>query len=142
MTLIEWDEDKHLVGVDEMDNLHQAFTLIVNSLGETKDSATFKALFIQLLEHTQEHFAIEDRIMQETGFADHFDHRTEHTRFLAEMNYINDKVQASEMAYGRAFIKDLPRWFHVHSLTMDRALAAHVNRTASDLPSPKIRKQL
>ncbi|WP_321449684.1 hemerythrin domain-containing protein [uncultured Cohaesibacter sp.] len=126
MTLIEWEEGRHLVGVDEMDSVHQEFTLIVNRLGETQDPSIFKSLFIQLLEHTQEHFALEDQLMEETGFRGFDEHREEHERVLKQMHYINEKVQAGNLDFGRAFVEDLPRWFDLHADTMDNALAVHL----------------
>nr|WP_319516618.1 hemerythrin domain-containing protein [uncultured Cohaesibacter sp.] len=126
MTLIEWEEGRHLVGVDEMDSVHQEFTLIVNRLGETQDPSIFKSLFIQLLEHTQEHFALEDQLMEETVFEGFDDHREEHERVLKQMHYINEKVQAGNLDFGRAFVEDLPRWFDLHADTMDNALAVHL----------------
>nr|WP_321982517.1 hemerythrin domain-containing protein [uncultured Cohaesibacter sp.] len=126
MALIEWEEGRHLVGVDEMDSVHQEFTLIVNRLGETQDPSIFKSLFIQLLEHTQEHFALEDQLMEETVFEGFDDHREEHERVLKQMHYINEKVQAGNLDFGRAFVEDLPRWFDLHADTMDNALAVHL----------------
>ena len=126
MALIEWEEGRHLVGVDEMDSVHQEFTLIVNRLGETQDPAIFKSLFIQLLEHTQAHFALEEQFMEDTGFRGHKDHRAEHERVLKQMHYINEKVQAGKLDFGRAFVEDLPRWFDLHADTMDTALASHL----------------
>ncbi|WP_319484536.1 hemerythrin family protein [uncultured Cohaesibacter sp.] len=133
MALIEWDEGKHLVGVEEMDDIHQGFTLIVNRLGETLDPSIFKSLFIQLLDHTQEHFAIEERIMEESGFNGCEEHRHEHARVLKQMSYINEKVQAGKIAFGRAFVEDLPRWFDVHAVMMDNALASYLKATGFEI---------
>ncbi|WP_119308530.1 bacteriohemerythrin [Cohaesibacter haloalkalitolerans] len=133
MALIEWDEGKHLVGVEEMDHIHQGFTLIVNRLGETLDPSIFKSLFIQLLEHTQEHFSTEEKLMEESGFHGCEEHRHEHARVLKQMSYINEKVQTGKIAFGRAFVEDLPRWFDVHAVMMDNALATYLKETGFEI---------
>ena len=130
MTLIEWDEGRHLLGVDEMDYAHQQFTLIVNRLGETMDPSIFRSLFIQLLDHTQEQFAFENRLMEETNFSRQVEHMAEHDSMLRQMHNTNEKVQSGKLDFGHAFVTSLPHWFNSHADSMDSLLAQHIKATS------------
>lgn len=128
MTLLLWQDDRHLLGVEEMDGTHKEFVDLVNRLGDMAEPDEFKLWFAELVAHTGAHFANEDRLMVESGFPALSEHRSEHNRILGQMTQINERVQRGIIVMGREYIKDLPQWFDLHAATMDSALAAHLKR--------------
>jgi hemerythrin len=116
-----------------MDNTHRQFIDLVNRLGQA-DNTQFPTLFEELEQHTQEHFEAENRLMQQTSFAASWEHRDEHLRLLGELAQIRRQVVKGRMLLARAYVRQqLPGWFHVHALTMDSALAAHLKQLQDNL---------
>nr|WP_244669204.1 hemerythrin domain-containing protein [Rhodobium orientis] len=131
--MLVWQEDRHRLGVDAMDETHLAFADLVNRLGTAADPAAFQALFAELCAHTEAHFAEEDRMMVESGFPALTEHRGEHRRVLGQLSQIGERVARGRISMGRAYVADLPSWFDLHAATMDSALAAHLKKTGIGL---------
>lgn len=126
MLLIDPADRRYRLGVDSMDVTHREFMDLVNQLGAADDEQ-FVILFQQLLEHTEAHFAAENRLMEEVRFPPIRIHMGEHQKVLGEMRRIGEKVEAGSLATGRAYVREhLPYWFREHAATMDSALAGCV----------------
>lgn len=124
--LIEDFDRRYLLGLPEMDDTHRQFVDIVNTMGEA-DKAGFIPLFEVLTKHTKAHFAAEERLMEASSFPATGEHREEHRRILGELERFGKRVAAGSILMGRAYvIQQLPRWFDLHAITMDSALAAHL----------------
>lgn len=135
MAIIEWCDEKFILGIDEMDNTHIEFIDLVNSM-ENTSNAEFICLFAHLLEHTRTHFEHENQLMIEYGFPAISEHRSEHERVLGEMTRFSRSIQHGLVAFGRSYVHDsLTQWFPLHAATMDSALAAHIK---ASLPSHKL----
>lgn len=114
------------VGNQSMDDDHQAFIDLLNQLAIASNTA-FAGLFLQLFEHCEQHFARENRLMQEHGFPAEGEHKGEHARVLGEFRQFKSQLDKGRLAFGRSFVKErLPQWFQLHAATMDSALAAHI----------------
>ncbi|SEH08717.1 bacteriohemerythrin [Candidatus Venteria ishoeyi] len=126
--LIQSFEQNYHLGVAEMDETHRQFVAQVNQLDAAPD-ATFSELFAELLKHTEAHFAAENELMKTSGFPPIHIHMGEHQRVLEAFKHFAAQVAAGDLSVGRAFIHEqIPRWFELHSRTMDSALAAHLKR--------------
>ncbi len=124
--LIDPADRRYHLGVESMDSTHQEFMDLVNRLG-TADDERFGALFRLLLEHTEAHFAAENRLMEEVKFPPIRIHMGEHQKVLEEMRRVGEKVAAGSLAAGRSYVREhLPYWFREHAATMDSALAGCV----------------
>lgn len=123
---IEDFETRYLLGVGAMDDTHREFVELVNRLC-VAGNVEFAILFDELERHTRAHFAAEDTRMQESGFPALREHRDEHQRVLGELEKLHQKVQRGSFLLARAYVQDqLPDWFHLHAMSMDSALAAHL----------------
>lgn len=121
-----------LVGYYAIDDDHQEFVSLLNQL-DVANNADFPALFRQLFEHTEQHFARENQLMQDYGFPAEDAHKGEHMRILGEFKQFQSKVDKGMVAFGRLFVREvLPQWFMLHTATMDNALAAYM-RTVSNV---------
>ncbi|MBT3059235.1 MAG: hemerythrin domain-containing protein [Candidatus Thiodiazotropha sp.] len=126
--LIENFEQRYLLGVDDMDNTHRAFVALVNRLGEA-GRQEFITLFADLVTHTREHFAQEDRWMETSDFPAIREHTDEHQRILGELDRFAQRVASGSILIARSYItQQLPLWFDLHAKTMDSALASHLKK--------------
>lgn len=125
MTLLETN-DSTTLDYDPIDRDHQEFIDLLNRL-DAAGNADFPALFGQLFEHTERHFALENQLMEQFGFPVASEHKGEHLRVLGEFKQFNQRIEKGLIAFGRSFVRErLPQWFELHVTTMDSALAAHI----------------
>ena len=80
MPALVWSSDYEL-GLAPMDETHREFVDLVNRITEAGDAGLLAGLD-ELILHTVEHFAQEDRWMRESGFPPVHCHQTEHERVL------------------------------------------------------------
>lgn len=133
MGALAFIDERHALGVAEMDATHREFVALAAELAAA-DDARFPARYAALLEHTRAHFAAEDARMRATRFPAIGEHTNEHQRVLGELMAFGRGVQAGRLKLARAYVREsLPGWFDLHLATMDAALAAHLKRLG-DVP--------
>jgi len=120
-----FDNKKHLLDCEMMDDLHKEFVDIYNNL-EDSSIASYKNVMIKLLELTKRHFMIEEEEMEKFSYPRKKDHIDEHNKVLAEMEYF---INRSNSKMGQMMLKSyykekLPDWFDLHLLGMDSDLSA------------------
>ena len=124
MSVIDNFDSRHVLGIDPMDTTQRGFVDLVNRLAAA-DKAGFAAGFPELLAHTRDHFAAEERLMEQCRFPAIGEHRAEHARVLGEMERFGAQVASGRTKLARAYlVEQLPQWFDLHAATMDSALAA------------------
>ncbi|MDX9796366.1 MAG: hypothetical protein RBT24_06020 [Arcobacteraceae bacterium] len=106
-----------------MDELHQEFLEVYNSV-DIHDINSVKEKLTILLVHSKKHFAHEEALMDEFGYLTHKEHKDEHNKVLAEMQYFLNLAQSS---FGQRMLKayykeKLPSWFDLHLISMDSDL--------------------
>jgi len=121
---------KHVVlGHQLIDDTHEEFVNLVKKL-ITANKATFSEVFTVFLEHTETHFAQEEKLMQQSKDPSSAEHQAEHRRVLGELKQFEKRISAGRTSLEKAYIRDkLPEWFALHTSTMDSALVAHLNKT-------------
>lgn len=125
-TPLTWG-DELSVKIDFMDETHQAFIELVNSLIATSGKQQFIEQYEVLIEHTKQHFQREEEKMLETGFPATGEHQADHRRVLNELAGFQRSLQRGRVQLVRMFVKErLPEWFRLHLATMDTALAVHI----------------
>lgn len=125
---LQWNDDRHPLGVAEMDATHRSFVSLAARLA-TADDAAFPTLFAELLDHSRAHFSAEDANMRASRFPAIGEHIGEHQRVLAELRAFSRGVQRGRLLLVRAYVREsLPEWFELHLATMDAALAAHLRK--------------
>lgn len=134
--LIEDFEQRFLLGVPAMDRNHREFVDLINRMGDASN-ATFAYLYAEMLHHTHAHFAAEEVMMRQTGFAATAEHKDEHLRVLGELDWFARHLHRGHVAMARTYVREqLPQWFAQHAVSMDSALAAHVKATSLSRSSP------
>ncbi|MCB1918075.1 MAG: hemerythrin family protein [Rhodocyclaceae bacterium] len=126
MTQFTWDPARHGVGVEHMDAIHQEFLALARRL-EGCPNSLFASRLQALVEHTEAHFAAEEREMRETECPTLAEHEAEHARLLADLRRFQQSVARGRPAMARAFVEEgLADWFEHHLATMDAALATYL----------------
>lgn len=123
-----WDESRHALGIAQMDDTHREFAAQVAAL-IAADSASFPALFQQLVNHTREHFIAEGKLMRDSKYRGLPEHEGDHHRVLGELQQLNRSLKRGHLPLVRAYVKEgLMDWFDTHVAMMDAALAMHLKK--------------
>ena len=121
------------IAVDSMNATHQEEVVMVNELaamlqklqaGEA-DETDIDQQLQQWLEHTEQHFSRENRLMQEYAFPPYPVHAQEHAAALELLRQIigNWRQQRNLEALTQDVFQDWPQWFNRHVSSMDYVTA-------------------
>lgn len=126
MALLEWRKEFE-IGIPAVDYEHRSLIELINSLHSSLGARASKdevADFLaQIYKEISLHFALEERIMRETGYDEYADHKAEHERLLDEIREIMDSHEDDAYyAYADALGARLDAWFGVHFRTKDARL--------------------
>lgn len=98
MSFVDWSS-QYSVNDAEMDAHHQALFTIVNDLHQAifsrKDKDELGKIITRLMEHTQTHFAAEERLMQARHYPHFALHKAEHDRMLKQVGELERNFRAS-----------------------------------------------
>jgi hemerythrin-like metal-binding protein len=131
MSHLEWSDDLSL-DLPEMDDTHREFVELLAVVGNAPDeqlTTTWRAL----IDHTEDHFAREDRWMRDTRFSSTNCHTTQHKVVLEVMREGEANSLSGNPDVIRAMARELARWFPQHAQSMDAALALHLRRVGYDV---------
>lgn len=110
-----------------MDTMHHEFLALLTEIKECKGN-DFLALFENMIEHTKDHFSIEEEIMQIHDFYDKQEHLDEHVVLLQEMQYFYDKSKQIP-SFGKAYINQYAyEKFRRHIVNIDSQLAMFIKQ--------------
>ncbi|QOP41480.1 bacteriohemerythrin [Sulfurimonas marina] len=127
------------VAYDEMNAVHAEEVELLNNIENLlENSAPPEQINVAvdlLLDHTREHFANEERLMQEINFPAFRMHKHEHDRVLTEFQYVildwrNKKDNSILEEY---LTSDIPAWLHQHISSMDTVTAQFIAMSKKDI---------
>lgn len=130
MPTLEWT-DALTLGLPMMDETHHEFVDLLTQVAKAPDD-TLMQTWRELVAHTEEHFAREDRWMLATGFASNNCHSSEHQVILKILQEIDKRGSAGRLADVRQVADELGDWFTQHAQAMDAALALHMRHVGYD----------
>lgn len=127
-----FEDEKHLLKLKEMDDLHIEFLDIYNSV-DTSSIQSFIQKLTEICEHSKRHFSYEEELMDKTNYPTFREHKEEHAKVLAEMQYFinNSRSMIGKKMLKAYYLEKIPDWFDLHLLSMDSDLAAHLSKKAS-----------
>jgi hemerythrin len=132
MSLIDWREE-FSVGVVEVDYEHQELIDLINRLhrsvqeGVTRDQVVsgLGEIYAQIASH----FALEEKLMQETRYPAFREHKMDHEALLDDLRDIMDEVEDDGEFDEQRLSIDLDRWFsdhfRLHDAKLHRSEGAH-----------------
>ena len=120
------------VAYEDMNSVHAEEVELLNNIEELlEDNTIFEKIDIaveELLEHTREHFANEERLMLEVNFPAFRMHKNEHDRVLNEFQYILlDWRNKKDNSILKEYITEVvPEWLQQHIVSMDTVTAQFI----------------
>ena len=120
------------VDLDFMNRDHAEFVAMRDHLlaliSDQAPENDLDTLLDELLSHTRDHFAEEERLMQETRFPPYAMHKGEHDHVLDDMSaHIGRWRQGRDLMELRDWLdKDVGAWFVTHVSTMDFVTAGFI----------------
>jgi hemerythrin len=123
-----------LVSVDTMNALHLEEAALVNTLLEQLvNDADFEAVsesMKTLFGHMQQHFASEEKLMQEARYSSFRMHKAEHDKVLNEARYAAMEWRSRKNAEAlREYLEDdVVTWLELHIKAMDTPMADFVSQ--------------
>ena len=124
MPVMEWNESLALdKGV--MDDTHREFIELLNQLADAADDDVLGVLDL-FIQHSEVHFAEEQRWMEEMEFSALECHAREHDGVLDTAREVRSRAAAGDVRFGRVLAKAVAEWFAGHASSMDHVLALYM----------------
>lgn len=125
MPLFDWSSD-YSVGVHSMDNHHKRLFDIMNKLHdamkERRGSEMIAAIIDELIDYTKYHFAEEERLMEQAGYAGLAAQKMAHRAFVDKMmEYKGRADQGMAIFVANEVAMTATDWLKGHILKMDMA---------------------
>jgi hemerythrin-like metal-binding protein len=130
MSELLWS-DALVTDLPQMDRTHREFIDLLAAVSEADDEHLVPA-WSALVDHTDAHFAQEDRWMRQTRFASTNCHTTQHHVVLGLLREGLALGRAGRRDLIRTLAHELATWFPSHAQSMDAALALHLRNVGLD----------
>lgn len=136
-TTLEWTAELAL-GDARTDTTHEEFVELVNATAAAGPE-TRLATYQELLRHTVEHFAQEERWMTACGIPSDFCHFGAHNSVLEVMREVERRALQGETAYIDSMLEALVEWFPQHAHSMDAGLVGYLAEKGFDTSTETFR---
>lgn len=125
MSPIEWN-DNFSVGVASVDHEHRELIEMINGFQATigqGGSIEGKLDYLgETLTHISAHFALEEKLMRDSGYDAYDEHKADHERLLDQLRDIMDAVEEDRAIDNDALGTALESWFSGHFQSHDARL--------------------
>jgi hemerythrin-like metal-binding protein len=128
MNELQWSDALSL-DLPAMDDTHREFVDLLAVVAKAPDDQLMPA-WRELIAHTDEHFAREDRWMRDTRFSSSNCHTTQH---MVVLKVMREGESSGRVDVIRIMANELAMWFPQHAQSMDAALALHLRRVGYDM---------
>jgi hemerythrin len=123
MSLFVWDS-KYSVNIREIDQQHQKLFALFNQLYEAMQEGhgndVVGKVLTGVLDYTAYHFAFEEKLFRQYGYADEAAHRAEHAKLTEQAKTLVQKLHAGQAHVTMATLKFLCDWLNNHILGSDK----------------------
>ncbi len=127
---MEWSESLVLdCGV--MDETHRELIELLNRLADATDEKMLTVLD-EFIRHTEDHFAQEQRWMEQMTYPPLTCHVKEHDGVLETAHEVRRRVAAGETRFGQVLARAVAEWFANHAASMDQVLALYMKEKGYD----------
>ncbi|MFT5500639.1 MAG: hemerythrin [Woeseiaceae bacterium] len=125
MSFLNW-RSEYSVGSESVDYEHQQMIALINAIydemHERKDVDSIEQFLGDVHAAISAHFALEEREMQRSSYAEYAAHKEDHEDLLDQLRSMMDDVQANP-AHGITKLQErLGAWFEQHFSTFDARL--------------------
>ena len=133
MSTLAWS-DKLSNQLEPMDQTHREFIEMYNTMAAALAQGSAEQLLAAMdafIDHTEAHFAMENRWMAAVGFPGC--HKGEHDRVMQVLLDVRRRTLDGDTFLCRRLIEELPAWFEGHVNGMDAALAYYLGSIGFDV---------
>lgn len=143
MTVLAWN-DSLVLNLPQLDDTHHEMVDLLNELEAVLATGTDPLpTFQRLLDHTTEHFGMEERWMAATGFAPENCHSSQHKMVLNVLHeVVRHATELQDLEPMRIVVDELAKWLPAHAEMMDAALVYHMGQVGYDPATGSIDKPL
>jgi hemerythrin-like metal-binding protein len=135
---LNWNEAL-VLGDARTDHTHQEFVDLINATTAAPAGKKL-AVYQELVRHTVEHFAMEERWMRACGIPEDFCHFGQHASVLQVMKEVERRALNGEPEYIASMIEALVEWFPGHADSMDAGLVAYLQEKGYDTGTETFRE--
>lgn len=125
MSLLQW-KNEYSVGIASMDDEHREMIDLINDvyakLGDSPDAASIESCLEEIFSTISLHFALEERIMRDSGYDEYDAHKEDHEELLDEIRDLMDSFETNPKEGARALERRLSDWFAKHFASFDARL--------------------
>jgi hemerythrin len=129
MALMEW-RDSYATGIPAMDQQHKQFMELINRMDDAVrisiKNPAIRDVLAELVQFTKSHFAQEEKLMQETGFAAMDGHCQLHQKLLRAVTDVMEKVKSGKLLASANLAAFLHFWLEKHIMDYDQQYARHI----------------
>lgn len=126
MPKIVWTEE-FSVGVPKLDDQHKKWIDMINEMHDTLMAAEAKGLkdigektLRAIVDYGEQHFADEEKYMEEIRYKDIEEHRTLHEVFRLNVRANLHSIEEGELILNRDIMKEMLLWLENHILFEDK----------------------
>ena len=128
MSLSEW-RDEFSVGVASVDLEHRELIELINDLhtvmGKGASQEQVTTTLGEIYAQISAHFALEEKLMRDTGYESYPAHKNDHESLLDELRDIMDRVEDDGSFDEERLSGELDAWFTEHFKSHDAKLHQH-----------------
>ncbi|MCW8834399.1 MAG: bacteriohemerythrin [Colwellia sp.] len=124
MPLIEWTAELS-VGIASIDEQHKKLVNMINALNDAmllgESNELLGTIFSGLATYTQKHFAYEENMFAEYGYADSEEHKRQHNELIAQVVELKEKfIENPQGTISADLMLFLKRWLTNHIMRTDK----------------------
>ncbi|MEO1063794.1 MAG: bacteriohemerythrin [Actinomycetota bacterium] len=120
------------VGFGDIDAQHKRLVELVNELNDEMRAGSGRdavgPVLTELVRYTVDHFAFEERLMQEHDISTSAAHLDEHRQLVAQVASFKEDYEAGSAAVSVELMTFLRKWLTGHILKSDKALARELKQ--------------
>jgi hemerythrin-like metal-binding protein len=125
MPLLQWNNALQ-IGHAQIDREHKKLVELLNRLYDAMQAGHGKEacgkILDELIDYTRVHFAFEERLMAQHGYAQTAAHKAQHASLVQEVLQFKSRFDAGSIALSVSLFKFLKEWLSNHILQSDKAL--------------------
>lgn len=130
MALLTWTDD-YSVKIKRIDDQHKNLVKLINDLHEGMRSGKGKealgTVLSELVEYTKTHFAAEEKMMQDHGYAGYLKQKIEHDALTKKVVEINANYQSGKTTLSIDVMSFLKDWLIKHIQGSDKLYSGYLN---------------
>jgi len=125
MSLLQW-KPEYSVGIESMDDEHREMIGLINAtyekLENESDAGQIEDCLGEILSTISMHFALEERMMRRSRYADYQAHKDDHEKLLDQIRDLMDVFFDDAVTGSKLLEERLSSWFAAHFSSFDARL--------------------